>query len=330
MELRELPEPTPGPGEVKVRVGAAGVCGSDIHILHATIKIPMRLPVVTGHEFAGEIVALGEDVAGLQVGQRVTSETTVTSCGVCELCRQGRYNLCTTRRGIGYWHNGAFAECCVVRADRIHPLPDNVTVNEGAMCEPLACCVHAVSELTEVHAGDCVLVTGPGPIGLLAMQVARAEGGRVILLGAAGDAARLEVGKQLGAQITLALGRDDVAKAVSDFTDGRGVDVALECSGAAGGCALGLELLRRGGQFTQIGLFGKPIEVDFEACAYKELTIRGAFSQKWSAWRRALALMSSGDVRAAPLISHTFPLDSWKEAFAAHESKGGLKVLLEP
>ena len=176
MEIREVPEPSPGFGEVKIEVKATGICGSDLHTYHGNIGIPMKLPVVTGHEFAGVVVEVGEGVEGIEVGERVTAETTFSTCGRCIHCLTGSYNLCLQRRGIGYWLNGAFAKYTVVPAIRVHKLPDNVDFIGGALSEPLACVVHGAMELTGVSAGDVVLVTGPGAIGLLTMQVAKAEG----------------------------------------------------------------------------------------------------------------------------------------------------------
>jgi L-iditol 2-dehydrogenase len=328
MELREVPDPTPGPGEVLIRVEAAGVCGTDLHIYQG--EYPVAPPVVIGHEFCGTIAGLGAGVEGLAPGRPVTAETTARNCGRCQPCRSGSYQLCPERKGIGSHLPGAFAQAVVVPAARVHPLPDAVGFRAGALCEPLACAVHGVSEVTGVRAGDLVLVTGPGPIGLLVAQVARAEGGRVVLVGTERDAVRLDLARGLGFAEVLTAGRDDVAGRVAALSDGRGADIVLECSGAAAGAHLCLELAARQGKFTQIGLFGKPIQLDFERIVFKELRVAGTFGQKWSAWRRALDLLAAGQVRTEPLVTHAFPLAAWREAFRTAEEARGAKVLLLP
>jgi L-iditol 2-dehydrogenase len=169
IELRDMPEPVPGEGEVKIEVKAAGVCGSDIHIWDGDIKIPLKPPVIIGHEFSGVIADIGDGVRGFEVGQRVVSETTFSSCGICAYCRTGEYNLCDDRRVIGYWLNGAFTRFCIVPASRLHTLPPDIDFHSAALTEPLACCVHAVVELTGISAGNTVVVIGPGAMGLLAL-----------------------------------------------------------------------------------------------------------------------------------------------------------------
>lgn len=330
MELQELKEPRPGPNEVKIEVKAAGICGSDIHIYHDDIKIPIKPPVVVGHEFSGIIAELGENVKHLKVGERVTSETAASICGICPYCRTGHYNLCSSRLGIGYWVNGAFAKYCVVPQERVHSLPSNVDFTSGALCEPLACCVHAIMELTDIHAGDLVAITGPGPIGLLSLQVAKAEGGKTIVMGVSKDAERLTLAKNLGAEWVINIQEEDPVETIRGLTGNLGADVVLECSGVPAAAKLGLDLIKKRGAYTQIGLFGKPIEIDFETIAYKELKVTGSFSQKWTCWRKALDLLSQKKVDVKPLVSHTLPISEWRKGFKIHEEKTGIKVILTP
>jgi len=325
--LKEMPEPTPGTGQVKIKVGAAGICGSDIHIFDADIKIPMKPPVIIGHEFAGTVDALGEGVEGLSPGDRVTSETAASTCGVCRHCRTGRYNLCDDRRGTGYWFDGAFAKYCVVPAERVHVLPQDVDIDSAALCEPLACCVHGVNELTGISAGERVLLTGPGPIGLLSLQLAKAEGGVVIVCGTSRDETRLKKAAELGADRTVNIEKEDLSSVLKSTGE---PDVVLECSGAPAAAELGLSMVRKGGKYTQIGLFGHPIEIDFEKIAYKELIVKGTFSQKWTAWHTALDLLSQGKVQTAPLISDVLPLEQWELGFEKHRNKQGLKIVFRP
>jgi len=330
MEVRSIPEPVPGPGQVKIEVKAAGICGSDLHIYHDYIAIPVRPPVVTGHEFCGVIAEVGEGVEGWKVGDRVTSETAYSFCGKCRYCINGYYNLCNERRTLGYWYNGAFAKYTVVPQEKLHRLPDNIDFISGAFLEPLACVVHAVLELTSITAGDIVLVTGPGAIGLASMQVAKAQGAVVIVSGTSIDKERLAVAEQLGADYTVDIQKEDLHKLVNDVTNGRGVDVVLECSGVGKAVDDAFNLIAKQGQFTQIGLFGKPININFEKICYKELKVTGSLGSRRTSWEKAIQLVRQGRIQIKPLISHVFPITEWQKAFDMFEKKQGLKLVLEP
>lgn len=330
MEIRDMPEPEAGPGQVKIAVQAAGICGSDLHIYHQSIKIPIVPPVITGHELSGRVVAVGEGVEDVRVGDRVTAEPSAVICGRCRYCRIESYNLCPQRRVVGYSWNGGFAPYCVVPRRCIHRLPDNVGFEAGALTEPLACCVHAIIEMTQVAAGDFVAITGPGPIGLLALLVAKAEGGIVCLCGTAKDQLRLEQARKLGADYIVNIDEEDPISRVRSLTEGYGADVVLEASGFAGGGRLALELVRKQGKFTQMGLYPSPFEIDFVQIAYKELQVTGFLAQKRSAWERALRLMAYGRVDPRAVVSHEFPLWEWRRAFELFERKEGLKVLMRP
>jgi L-iditol 2-dehydrogenase len=330
MELREVPRPSAGPGQVVIAVQATGICGSDLHVRAWDIQIPMRPPMSTGHEFSGAIAELGAGVEGWQVGDRVTAEPTYSSCGHCRYCRTGAYNLCAERRVLGYWVDGAFAEYVRVPVERLHRLPERIGFHEGAMLEPLACCVHGVLELTRIDPDELVVVSGPGAMGLLSMQVAKACGAQVVVIGTGIDGPRLEVARTLGADHTINLAEEDPVERVMDLTDGIGADVLLECSGAPAAVDAGIDLVRKQGRYTQIGLFGQPVTVDFERIAYKELQVTGSFAQRWTAWVRTLALVERGAIQLAPLISDVLPLTAWEEGFEKLERKEGLKIILEP
>jgi L-iditol 2-dehydrogenase len=181
VEVREIAEPIVQPGQVKIRVRAAGLCGTDIHIYKDEFRA--WPPVVLGHEVAGEIAEVGEGVSGLAPGQRVTTETYFSYCGHCRYCRAGQVNLCLERRSIGSAVNGGFTDFVVVPARNIHLLPDNVDFRAGALTEPLACVVHATLTTPTVAPGDVAVIAGPGPIGLLTLQVVKAAGARAMVLG---------------------------------------------------------------------------------------------------------------------------------------------------
>lgn len=328
--LRDVDVREPNTNEVLIEVHSAGICGSDLHIHHDHINLPMRPPVVIGHEFSGTIIAIGSGVSRVKVGDRVTVEPTFSICGRCDYCRSGFYNLCNQREIIGYWHNGAFAKYCTAPEHGLHKLPENVDLTAGSLTEPVACCVHGVIEQTQVSAGDFVVITGPGTIGLLSLQIAKAEGGIVAVCGTSVDATRLKRAAELGATLTIDVEKENAVEIIKAHTNGYGADVVLECSGAAPAASLGIALARKRGKYTQMGLFGNPINVDFEQIAFKELQVTGFISQKKTAWERALKLMAHGMVSTKALITHEMPISEWQEAFDLFEKREGLKLMLRP
>ena len=328
LALREVPEPVLRPGHVILDVAAAGICGTDVHIMRDEYRSDP--PVTLGHEVAGTIAALGAGVSGWQVGQRVVTETYFSTCRECEHCRTGRPNLCAERRSIGSFEDGGFASRLLVPATIIHALPDGLGFPEAALVEPLACVVRGLLELNEIRAGDRVVITGPGPIGLLALQVAKAAGARAVMLGTGADAARLELAERLRADGVLTVeAADSLAGAVADALGGP-PDVAVECSGAEPAAGVLLRLVKKAGRYVQVGLYGKPIRLDVDQVCYKELRVSGSFATTPSSWYRALALAGSGAVSLAAIVGATYPLNEWERAFEAVAQRTPGKVMLVP
>lgn len=327
VSLIETPEPEIKPGYVIIEVKAAGICGTDLHIYHDEFKT--NPPVIMGHEVAGHIAAIGEGVTTCAPGDRVTSETYFYVCGRCQFCREGFVNLCPNRRSIGSAVNGAFTRYLLVPQHNIHHLPPGIELEAGALTEPLACCVHAL-ELTRVEPGDTAIVSGPGAIGLLMAQVVKAAGARVMVLGTNADEARLETARQLGMDDVLNVQAVDAGAAIRDQTGGLGADMVFECAGAAPSAHNCLDLVRRQGRYAQVGLFGKPISWDLDQVCYKELKVSGSNASVPSAWRKALALLGSGQVQTKPLISTVLPITGWQQAFEMFERRQGHKILLTP
>ncbi len=330
MELRDVPVPQAAPGQIKIKIKEAGICGSDLHIYHSDIAIPVRTPVVVGHEFSGVVEEIGEGVTGFALGDPVVSETAYDYCGKCDFCREGWYNMCISRKTLGYWYNGVFAQYTVVPADRVHRIPDGVGFTAAAMCEPLACVTHALSDLTVIRPGDIVLVSGPGAIGLMAGLVAKVYGAKVIITGTNIDGQRLKLAKDLGLDYAVNVQAEDLEALVKRLTGNYGVDVVLECSGAEPAINAALSLIKKRGYFTQIGLAGKRIGFDIEAINYKELHFSGSLGSRNSSWRMALSLLSDQRFDIEPLVTHKLPLTDWKEAFRLFEEKGGGKIFLLP
>ena len=327
VRLIDVPEPEVKPGHVLIQVKAAGICGTDMHIYYDEFKT--KPPVIMGHEVAGVVAEVGEGVTNCKPGDRVTSETYFHVCGKCQFCREGHANLCPERLSIGSGVNGAFTKYVLVPQHNIHHLPATVDVQTGALTEPLACCVHAL-ELNRVEPGDTVVISGPGTIGLLTMQIAKAAGARVIVLGTGSDEARLEKAHQLNADAVYNVETTDTLAAIRDATGGLGADVVFECAGAGPSAQHCLDMVRREGRYVQVGLFGKPITWDLDQVCYKELKVSGSNASIPSAWRKALALLASGQVQTAPLISDVLPVTEWQQAFERFEKRDGFKLLLTP
>ena len=336
VELKDVPVPEVGPNDVKIRVRACGICGTDLHILHGA-GWEIFPPITLGHEFSGDIVEAGDDVERWTVGDRVTAEPPAVTCGVCEHCITGYPALCSERRSIGSGVDGAFAEYLVVPQTRIHSLPGSVDYRVAALSEPAACCAHAVLETGRVTAGDTVLVTGPGPVGLIVSQLAKIQGGTVVLAGTADDRDRLALAERLGVDRTVVVGgggengeTDGLEQALGELTGGRGADRAFECAGvypAFAACARGV---RKHGSIVHMGIFPGPGTADLSPIVKKELTIRGSFGSIHSSWERVLDLVGRGLVDLESLITETLPLERWERGFELMETRQACKVVLLP
>ena len=301
--LAERHERSPGPGEVLIEVVGAGVCGTDLHIFDDEFRsVP---PVTMGHEVSGVVAALGEDVDESWLDARVVCETYYSTCGTCEWCRDGRANLCPWRRSIGSAVDGGFAAQLVVPAKNLHRIPEWLDEHAATLAEPLACVCHCLCDPAAVFPGDEVLVTGPGPVGLLSAQVARALGGRVLVSGLRRDEIRLAVAESLGFETALA----------EELQPDERFQVAIECSGSAGGATACLLGARRGGRYVQIGVFGKPVTVPLDSVFQKELVVTSGFASTPRSWRRALAFVEDRRVSLEPLVSEVVPLDAWERVF---------------
>ena len=329
VELRDIAEPHAGPGQVRIKVAAAGICGTDLHIYKDEYK--SWPPVVLGHEVSGVVDELGPGVGGVPIGQRVTTETYFSTCGECRYCRMGRANLCLNRRSIGSAVNGGFTNYVVVPAKNIHRLPDSVDDRAGALTEPLACVVHATLTTPTVAPGDVAVIAGPGAIGLLTLQVVKAAGATAVVLGTSGDEQRLALAQQLGANHIVNVQQADPAALVAELTqEGLGADVVYECSGAGPAAQQLLTLARRGARYVQIGLFGKPVAWDLDQICFRELIVTGSNASVPAAWIHALQLLEGGLVATAPLITAAYPVTDWQQAFDGFERKTAIKTLLIP
>lgn len=302
MAVQDVPEPTPGSGEVVVDVGACGICGTDLHIAAGEFP-PSPYPLVPGHEFAGTVSAVSDDVTtGIAVGDRVAVDPSLF-CGYCRHCRRGRGNLCENWGATGDTVNGAFAERVAVPAANCYPLPSDLSLAAGALVEPLSCAVHGIHRL-DVTAGERILVVGAGTMGLLILQLLAAAGARVSVVDRI--AAKLPMAERFGAV--------DVATSVDELPR-RGFDAAVDVTGAAPAIEDAFGALDRGGRLQVFGV--APQEATVQLSPFRiyndEITIIGSMAVL-NSYGAALDLVASGQVDVEPLVSHTFGLDDFEQA----------------
>lgn len=312
LSLVEVPEPAGlQAGEVLLRTRAVGVCGSDVHAWHGTQTYPMRYPVTLGHEATGIVADVGPGVEGLAAGQRVVSETARTVCGRCQLCREGRYNLCQARRGFGALTDGAMAEFFVTRADIVHRVDDAVPDEVAALTEPYCVAYNASVERARIRPGDTVAVVGPGPVGLFAAEIAKLAGAsQIAVAGLPGDEDRLAVAGALGAATTT-----DRGWAEHDGLRDR-CDVVIDASGVSATLEPALVAAKPGGQVVKVGWGPEPYGRPLDALVAKAVELHGSFSHTWSTWERVLRLMATGQLQPARAL-RTFALGDWEKAFSA-------------
>jgi L-iditol 2-dehydrogenase len=328
MSLEEISEPEVTGDLVKIKVAYTGICGTDIHTFTGEYR-NSKTPVVLGHEFSGVVVEVGDQVKNVKVGDRVTSETTFTTCGECEYCLEKDYNLCSNRKGIGTQVNGSMSEYVISREESVHVLSDKISLEAAALTEPLACCVHAALEKTTINKDDKVLIFGPGPIGLLQCQVVKAQGAFVILAGITKDKQRLELAKSLGVDVIVDVQQENLEEVVKNHTNGYGVDKVFECSGAVPALNQGLPLVKKKGTFVQVGIFANKMnQLDQESIVQRELKYVGTRSQKPSSWHLALDLLENDKIAVDKMITKKVPLEEWRSGFEAVMAGNEIKVII--
>ena len=325
IQLCSVERPTPGADEVLIRVEAAGICGTDIKIWHgSTWSNP---PVILGHEYSGVIVETGRDVKNLKPGERVVSETGQVVCGVCEYCKTGRELMCDKRLSIGYGVDGAMAEYIKVRQGIVHKIPDTLSFDRAALCEPFAVALHALMDHTRLTATDKVLIMGPGAIGQLAAQAAKSVGALAVLAGLPKDQERLDAARSAGVDVTLT---DLSEEAVKEIAGEKGCDVVLDCSGAERAIRQAMRSVKKTGTFIQVGLTKPELTIDYSLLTGKEIQIIGTFGHRWHNWETAIELMSTGKVRVDHLITGRYGLEDWEQGFTDMQEGRGIKILIYP
>lgn len=327
--IMDMPEPDCGPGQVRIEVCFCGVCGTDLHVLYDTFR--NYPPVILGHDFSGSVVETGPGVTRVASGDSVVVfPASAVICGNCSYCRSGNYLFCPTRRGMGHGVNGAFTRYAVVREDQVYKFPEGFSFEEAALTEPFAAATHAVCDVARPQAGDLVILSGPGPIGLMCLKLLVAMGIRTIVAGVAADRPRLEAALRIGAAMAVDVESQNLREIVQEESNGIGAEIAIEAAGHPGSLRNCLESLRPMGRCVQASIYGRDIQAPLDLLFHKQLELLGSVGYTPRTWDRVLRLFAQGQVRLADLVSDKLPLSEWQRGFEISANKSGLKVIIYP
>jgi threonine 3-dehydrogenase len=324
--MQDIDPPTVGHNDVLIEITKTAICGTDIHIYQwddwAQNTIPV--PLTAGHEFCGRIVECGSEVKGFEIGDRVSAEGHIT-CGVCRNCRAGRRHLCMNTLGVGVNRPGAFAEYLSVPAFNVFKLPDSITDDMASILDPLGNATHTALSFDLV--GEDVLITGAGPIGIMATAIARYAGARHIVITDVNDY-RLELARQMGASMALNVTRESIDGAMQELGMVEGFDVGMEMSGNGQAFEDMLRTMHHGGKIALLGILPEHTGIDWDAVIFKGLTLKGIYGREmFETWYKMSSMLQSG-LNIDPIITHHFPIDEYLPAFDLMESGQSGKVIL--
>jgi len=325
--LTDVPEPEVGHNDVLIKIRKTAICGTDVHIYNwdhwAQKNVPLGL--VTGHEYVGEVVGMGQEVSGFQLGDRVSGEGHIT-CGYCRNCRAGRRHLCRNTQGVGVNRAGAFAEYLVIPAFNAFKLPKDISDDMAAIFDPFGNAVHTALSFTMV--AEDVLITGAGPIGIMAAAVAKHVGARHVVVTDVNDY-RLDLAKQMGATRIVNVARESLDQAVRDLGMSEGFDVGLEMSGVPSAFQAMLTAMNHGGKIAMLGIPPDQMGIDWSQIIFKGLELKGIYGREmFETWYKMAGLIQSG-LDLQPMISHHFAIDDFQQGFDVMRSGQSGKVILE-
>jgi len=337
MRIVEKKVPTPGWQEVLIKVEACAICGTDPKILaHGWQNQPPFGEYIPGHEYAGTIVALGEGAVGFSIGDRVAIEPH-KGCGVCSNCLRGFYTVCLNygnwaagHRHYGFTANGGYAEYAVNHINTLHRIPDILNFEEATLITTAGTAMYGITRVGGVEPGEMAVVSGPGPIGLMAVQLLKQMGaGRVLILGTREE--RLTLARELGADLSININKEDPIKRILDLTNGVGADFVLECAGTSNSLSNTIEFTRKNGRIGLVGIYSEPVEINAFKIAQWNITLAGSRAEGDRSLGKVAPLMGDGRIKARPLITHTFSLDQINEGFQTFINRvgGAIKVVIK-
>jgi len=325
--MEEIPEPAIGHNDVRIKIAKTAICGTDMHIYKwdAWAQKTIPVPMAVGHEYCGRVVAMGSEVRGFAVGDRVSGEGHIT-CGHCRNCRAGRRHLCRNTVGVGVNRPGAFAEYLVIPASNAFKLPDSITDDVAAILDPFGNAVHTALAFNMV--GEDVLITGAGPIGIMAVAVARFVGARHVVITDVNDY-RLDLARKLGATAAINVSRESLDRTMQDLDMQEGFDVGLEMSGNSSAFREMLRTMHHGGSIAILGIPPDETSIDWNQVIFKGLTLKGIYGREmFETWYKMAALLQSG-LELTPIITHHFPAKEFERGFQTMGSGQSGKVILD-
>lgn len=325
--MADVPEPEAGHNDIKIKIRKTAICGTDVHIYNwddwsrKTITVPM----VIGHEYAGEIVEVGKEVRGYKVGDRVSGEGHIT-CGYCRNCRAGRTHLCRNTVGVGVNRDGAFAEYLVIPAFNAFKIPDNISDETASVFDPLGNAVHTALSFDLV--GEDVLISGAGPIGIMAVAICKHVGARHVVITDINEY-RLGLARAMGATRAVNVSRENLRDTMDELGMAEGFDVGLEMSGSPQAFNTMLETMNHGGKVAMLGIPPVGMSIDWNNVVFKGLIIKGIYGREmFETWYKMAALVQSG-LDISGVITHRFPIDEFQRGFDAMRSGKSGKVVLD-
>jgi threonine 3-dehydrogenase len=325
--LQDTPKPEVGHNDLLIKIRKTAICGTDMHIYNwdewsqNTIPVPM----VVGHEYVGEVVGMGEEVRGFSVGDRVSGEGHIT-CGHCRNCRAGRRHLCRNTEGVGVNRPGAFAEYLVIPAFNAFKIPDNISDDLASIFDPFGNAVHTALSFDLV--GEDVLITGAGPIGIMAAAVAKHVGARHVVVTDI-NPYRLELAKKMGATRAVDVSKEDLKDVMNELGMTEGFDVGLEMSGVPVALRDMLNKMNHGGKVAMLGIPPQDVAIDWNQVIFKGLVIKGIYGREmFETWYKMASLLQSG-LDLSPIITHTFSIDDFQKGFDTMGSGQSGKVILD-
>ncbi len=325
--LEEVPVPTIGPRDVLIKIRKAAICGTDLHIYlwDEWAQNTIQTPMVIGHEFVGEIVEVGSLVTEYRVGQRVSGEGHMV-CGRCRNCRANKKHLCPHTYGLGIHRPGCFAEYLSFPADNVFPVPDFVTDDQASFLDPLGNAVHTALSFPLV--AEDVLITGAGPIGLMAIPIAKQLGARNVVITDVNEY-RLDIARKLGATLALNIKNHSLKQIMPSLGIRYGFDVVLEMSGNRDALMQGIDCAFHGANIALLGILPKSAAIDWHQVIFKGLTLKGIYGREmFETWYKMEALLECG-LDVSPVITHRLPLEAFEEGFAVMQSGQSGKVILD-
>lgn len=326
LELRRVPVPEPGPGEVLIKVHKTAICGTDVHIYNWDLwaQLHIRPPMVIGHEYVGEIAALGAGVHSLRVGQRVSGEGHIT-CHHCRNCHSGNIQWCKNTVGVGVDRDGAFAEYVCIPQTNVILIDESLPEEVVAFFDAFGNATHTALMFPLI--GEDVLITGAGPIGIIAAGICKFAGARRVIITDVNDY-RLELARKMGVDAAVNTAREDLDAVMKDQSLTEGFDVGLEMSGNGAAFSQMISVMRNGGKIALLGIGNKPIPMDMNTIICKGLTLQGIYGRKMDNWHQ-MSYMVQGGLDLTPVITHRFHYTEFEKGFAAMNSGKSGKVVLD-